>query len=43
MTPLKPPILHTGAIGDAYEEWIPLTAYQLENPQLEYQQTVTQR
>lgn len=32
----KPPIRHTGAIGDAYEQRMPLTAYDPENPQLEY-------
>ena len=36
MKPPKPPIRHTGAIGDAYEQRQPLTAYQPENPQLEH-------
>ncbi|WP_339105955.1 AAA family ATPase [Haloterrigena salinisoli] len=36
MTPPKPPIRHTGAVGDAYEHRQPLTAYQPENPQLEH-------
>ncbi|WMT10286.1 ParA family protein (plasmid) [Natrinema thermotolerans] len=34
--PPKPPIRHTGAVGDAYENRQPLTAYDPENPQLEY-------
>jgi len=36
MQPPKPPIRHTGAIGDAYEQRQPLTAYDPENPQLEH-------
>ncbi|GAB7120926.1 hypothetical protein JCM9743_33960 [Natrinema sp. JCM 9743] len=36
----KPPIRHTGAIGDAYEERMPLTAYDPENEQLEHFGTV---
>lgn len=34
--PPKPPIRHTGAVGDAYLERQPLTAYDPENPQLEH-------
>ena len=33
--PPKPPIRHTGAVGDAYLERKPLTAYDPENEQLE--------
>ncbi len=36
MTPPKPPIRHTADVGKAYEERMPLTAYNPENPQLEY-------
>jgi len=36
MQPPKPPIRHTGAIGDAYEQRQPLTAYDPENSQLEH-------
>lgn len=34
--PPKPPIRHTGGVGDAYEKRMPLTAHDPENPQLEY-------
>jgi len=34
--PPKPPIRHTGAVGDDYEQRQPLTAYDPENPQLEH-------
>lgn len=36
VSPPKPPIRHTAAIGDAYEERKPLTAHDPENPQLEH-------
>ncbi|ADD07505.1 ParA domain protein (plasmid) [Natrialba magadii ATCC 43099] len=36
MDPPKPPIRHTGAVGDAYEAREPLPSYDPENSQLEY-------